>query len=88
MDTKIEMNMKREMQWSLEQLTAPDSLRDFAPNIALHISDIMELDPEAVQTLLKGNPDTLRFKLYAGIDASGREILQSSGRSITGKKRT
>ncbi|MEK5163301.1 hypothetical protein NYE69_13310 [Paenibacillus sp. FSL R5-0527] len=36
LDTKIEMNMKREMTWSLDQLTAPESLRDFARNIALH----------------------------------------------------
>ncbi|RRJ64672.1 hypothetical protein EHV15_18410 [Paenibacillus oralis] len=36
LDTKIEMNMKKELQWSLNQLTAPEALRDFARNIALH----------------------------------------------------
>ncbi len=36
------------------------------------ISDIIDLDSEAVQAFLKGNPDTLRFEIFVGNHASGQ----------------
>ncbi|GIO83222.1 hypothetical protein J25TS5_01540 [Paenibacillus faecis] len=42
----------------------------------LVISNIIDLEPEAVQAFLQGNPDTLRFEIYAGTHASGRADRQ------------